>query len=244
MRLRCGLAGTRWIFPVPKHVNELENNLRYAVVSLPGESREAVQDVPKGSPWLRHSAWAYLRLRPALAQHTAEEHAAFRRWAGGCRCVVEIGVAEGVSALALREGMAEGGTLYLIDPFHLSRIPALNFIKRVAQRTVNGSSRGDVVWIEKFSQDAARGWKESIDLILIDGDHAETAVERDWHDWSHFVRPGGIAIFHDARVFESGWTTPDYGPVKFVDRVFRTGGAPGWTIVEEIHSIFVVRRNK
>jgi hypothetical protein len=81
-------------------------------------------------------------------------------------------------------------------------------------------------------------------LILIDGDHAETAVEGDWHDWSHFVRPGGITIFHDARVFESGWTTPDYGPVKFVDRVFRTGGGPGWTIVEEIHSIFVVRRNK
>ena len=75
--------------------------------------------------------------------------------------MVEIGVAEGVSALALREGMAEDGTLYLIDPFHLSRIPALNFIKRVAQRTVAGSARGKVVWIEKFSQDAARRLERS-----------------------------------------------------------------------------------
>ncbi len=152
-------------------------------------------------------------------------------------------MAEGVSALALREGMAEDGTLYLIDPFHLSRIRALNFIKRVAQRTVKGSSRGKVVWIEKFSQDAVREWTEPIDLLLIDGDHGEAAVERDWQDWSRFVRPGGTVIFHDARIFENGWTTPEYGPVKLVERFFRSGGAPGWTIAEEIHSLFVVRRN-
>lgn len=214
------------------------------MVSLPGEAGAAASDGRKDSPWLRHSACAFLGLRPALAQHTASEHDAFRKWADGCRCVVEIGVAEGVSALALREGMAEDGTLYLIDPFHLSRIPALNFIKRVAQRTINGSSRGRVVWIERFSQDAVPEWKESIDLILIDGDHAEDAVERDWQDWSGFVRPGGVVIFHDARVFEGGWTSREYGPVKFVDRVFRSGGAPEWTIAEEIHSVFVVRRNK
>jgi len=222
----------------------VETDLKYAVVSLPGESSSAGKDGPNDNPWLRHSACAYLGLRPALAQHTAEEHAAFRKWADGCKCVVEIGVAEGVSALALREGMAEEGTLYLIDPFHLSRIPILNFIRRVAKRTVNGSSRGKVVWIEKFSEDAARDWKEIIDLILIDGDHAEAAVARDWQDWSRFVRPGGAVIFHDARVFDGGWTTPVYGPVKFVDRLFRGGGAPEWTIAEEIHSLLIVRRNK
>jgi hypothetical protein len=218
--------------------------VKYSVVNLSGESSTGAKEGLKDSPWLRHSACALLGLRPALAQHTAAEHVAFRKWAGGCKCVVEIGVAEGVSALALREGMAEDGTLYLIDPFHLSRVPALNFIKRVAQRTVNGSSRGRVVWIEKFSQDAAREWNESIDLILIDGDHAEAAVERDWHDWSCYVRPGGAVVFHDARVFEGGWTSADYGPVKFVDRVFRSGGALEWTTVEEIHSLFVVRRDK
>jgi predicted O-methyltransferase YrrM len=183
-------------------------------------------------------------LRPALAQHTAEEHAALGKWAAGMKCVVEIGVAEGVSALALREGMAEDGTLYLIDPFHLSRLPALNFIKRVARRTVNGASRAKVVWIEEFSKDAAREWKEPIDLLLIDGDHSEAGVERDWQDWSGFVRPGGLVIFHDARVFERGWTTPDYGPVRLVNRLFRGGGVAGWKIVDEVHSIFVVQRNK
>lgn len=214
------------------------------MVHLTGESSPAATAGAKDAPWLRHSACAYLGLRPALAQHTAAEHAAFKKWADGCNRVVEIGVAEGVSALALREGMAEGGTLYLIDPFHLSRLRGLNFIKRVAHRTLNGSSRGNVLWIEKFSQDAARGWKESIDLLLIDGDHAEAAVERDWQDWSRFVRPGGTVIFHDARLFQNGWTTPGYGPVKFVDRLLRSGGIPEWTIVEEIHSLVVVRRDK
>lgn len=221
-----------------------EKNLKYAVVNLPGEATVAAKNGAKDRPWLRHSACAYVGLRPALAQHTAAEHAAFRKWAQGCKCVVEIGVAEGVSALALREGMTEDGTIYLIDPFHLSRIPLLNFIKRVARRTVNGSSRGKAVWIEKFSQDAAKSWNESIDLLLIDGDHGEAAVERDWQDWSSFVRPGGTVIFHDAQIFQDGWTTPDYGPVKFVNRFFRSGGAPDWTIVEEIHSLFVVRREK
>jgi len=224
--------------------SSLEKSLRYAVVHLPGESGGAVKDAPAERSWLRHSACALMGLRPALAQHTAQEHAAFRKWAAGCKCVVEIGVAEGVSALALREGMAEDGTLYLIDPFHLSRMPMLNFIKRVARRTVNGSARGKVVWIEKFSESAARSWNESIDLLLIDGDHAEAAVERDWHDWGRFVRPGGAVIFHDARIFQNGWTSSEYGPVRFVDRFFRSGGAPDWTIVEEIHSLFVVQRNK
>ena len=216
--------------------------MKYAVVSLPGETTEVATDVSKSRPWLLHSVCAFLGLRPALAQHTAAEHAAFRKWASGCRCVVEIGVAEGVSALALREGMAEDGALYLIDPFHLSRLPMLNFIKRVARRTVNGSSRGKAVWIEKFSQDAVKSWKGKIDLLLIDGDHSEAAVERDWNDWSRFVKPGGIVIFHDARLFQGGWTAPDYGPVRFVDRFFRSDRAPEWTIAEELHSLFVVRR--
>jgi len=216
--------------------------MRYAVADLPSEAGGAQRNVASESPWLRHSLCAYLGLRPALAQHTAEEHEAIRKWARGARCVVEIGVAEGVSGLALREGMAEDGTLYLIDPFHLSRVPGLNFIKRVAQRTVRGSEHGRVVWIEKFSQDAVREWKGAIDVILIDGDHAESAVEHDWRGWSGFVKPGGVAIFHDARLFDRGWTTADYGPVKFVDRVFRSGQQVGWKILEEIHSLFVVQR--
>jgi predicted O-methyltransferase YrrM len=218
--------------------------LKYAVLNMPCKSSTALNYGAKHFSMLRHPACAWLGLRPALAQHTALEHAAFTRWATGRESLVEIGVAEGVSALALREGMTEHGTLYLIDPFHLSRNPTLNFTKRAARRVVGTHLRGKVVWIEKFSQDAVRTWKEPIDLLLIDGDHAEAAVERDWNDWSRFVKPGGVAIFHDARLFEGGWTTSDYGPVKLVNRLFRNGNNLEWSIAEETHSLFILQRRR
>jgi predicted O-methyltransferase YrrM len=155
---------------------------------------------------------------------------------------VEIGVAEGVSALALREGMNSDGTLFLIDPFHLSRAPILNFLRRAAHKAVDRSSRGKIVWIQKFSNEAAIGWNETIDLLVIDGDHEQAAVERDWKEWSSHVRIGGMVIFHDARLFEGGWTTPDYGPVKLVDQLFRDGGASAWMIADEVHSMVAVKR--
>jgi len=219
-------------------------NLKYDVVHLPDESNLARSDGFREIGFLRHPVCAWLGLRPALAQHTAAEHAAFRRWAAGRSTLVEIGVAEGVSALALREGMKEDGVLFLIDPFHLSRAPMLNFMKRAARKTVGGCARGRAIWIEKFSQEASKMWKEPIDLIVIDGDHSEAGVERDWNDWSPFVTPGGAVVFHDARIFEGGWTSPEYGPVKLVDRLFRNGGSTGWKIADEVHSLVIVERSR
>ena len=66
---------------------------------------------------------------------------------------------------------------------HLSRIPALNFVKRAAHRTVQAAGTGSTVWIEAFSRDAVRNWDLPIDFLLIDGDHREEAVEQDWKDW-------------------------------------------------------------
>ena len=152
-------------------------------------------------PRLSHPVFAWLGLRPILGQHTAAEHAALVKWAAGKSRLVEIGVAEGASALGLREGMAGDGTLWLIDPFHLSRRRWINAMKRAAHRAVEGCRNGRVVWIEKFSSDAVKDWREEIDFLFLDGDHAEPAIQRDWDDWSPFVVPSGIVAFHDARVY-------------------------------------------
>ena len=58
--------------------------------------------VPERLKKLSHPLFAWARLRPIFAQHTSLEHNALQRGASGCHCVVEIGVAEGASALALR----------------------------------------------------------------------------------------------------------------------------------------------
>jgi predicted O-methyltransferase YrrM len=195
---------------------------------------------------LQHPVFAWAGLRATVAQHTLAEHQALMRHSRAANTIVEIGVAEGASAVGLREAMPTDGTLYLIDPFHLSRIPALNFLKRAARRAVGSAGYARTVWIESFSQDAVRDWNSPIDFLLIDGDHREEAVERDWVEWSRFVKHDGVVAFHDARLFPSGWPTPDYGPVRFIDRAFRQGSNnAAWSIVEEVDSlVFVSRRQR
>lgn len=194
---------------------------------------------------LEHPFFAWIGLRSLLAQHTQAEHEALMRYSRPAQTAVEIGVAEGASAAALREAMPPGGALYLIDPFHLSRVPVLNFVKRAARRVVRSAGSGPTFWIEEFSQDAVHQWKQPIDFLLIDGDHRELSVEQDWRDWSPFVTPEGVIALHDAREFPSGWPTPDYGPVLFVNRYFREGTAEPWRIIEEVDSlVFVSRRRR
>jgi len=212
-----------------------------------------IQFVQTGAPqvaansWFRrkldHPFFAWTGLRPPIAQHTLAEHEALMRYASKARVVVEIGVAEGASAAGLRAAMPSDGGLYLVDPFHLARVPALNFLKRAARRAVNAAGSARTHWIESFSQVAVRGWKSRIFFLLCYGDHREEAVERDWQDWSPFVREAGVVAFHDARLFPRGWPTPDYGPVRFIDRFFRKSQvAGGWRIIEEVDSLVFVSR--
>src|SRR5215470_8191010 len=86
---------------------------------------------------LRHPFFAWAGLRPPMAQHTKAEHGAVEKYARGRMSLVEIGVAEGASAIALLSAMSREGTLYLVDPFHLSRVPMLNFLRRAARRAVS-----------------------------------------------------------------------------------------------------------
>jgi hypothetical protein len=191
-------------------------------------------------PLLRHPVFAWLGFRPVLGQHTAAEHDALRKWAFGRSSVVEIGVAEGASAVALREAMSSWGTLSLIDPFHLSRERCFNATKRAAHRAVERCRNGRVIWIEEFSSVAANAWNGAIDFLFIDGDHSEAGVKQDWDKWHRFVVPGGVAVFHDAAMFPGGWPRQDWGPVKLVDRLFRGKSLPDWSIVEQVDSLVVV----
>ena len=193
---------------------------------------------------MKHPFFAWAGLRPPIAQHTAAEHHALEKYAQGCKSLVEIGVAEGASAVALRTTMDPEGTLYLVDPFHLSRVRALNFLRRAARRVVSTKSGAKMVWIEAFSHEAVAAWNRPIDFLLIDGDHREEAVEQDWNDWHPHVMEDGIIAFHDARLFPGGWTSPGYGPVRFVDRAFRNNPSSFWEILEEVDSLVFVRKRE
>jgi predicted O-methyltransferase YrrM len=221
----------------------MKNSHTENVIFRAQENSEGNSGGPRFPSRMQHPLFLWLGLRPVIAQHTRREHEALQRWASNRRQVVEIGVAEGASALALREVMAADGTLYLIDPFHLSRVKWINSQRHAASAAVARSGNGRVVWIEKFSSEAARSWTKSIDFLFIDGDHDEKAVSEDWQRWHRFVPPGGCVAFHDAREFANGWPRATDGPVRVVNSLFREEPVADWEIVEEVDSLVVVRRS-
>lgn len=156
--------------------------------------------------------------------------------------MVEVGVAEGVSAAALRGAMDPTGTLYLVDPLD-STLP-ISPRRVVAKRVVKPAGKADVRWLYQLSLDAVAGWHDTIDFLFIDADHCESACEADWKAWSPHVSAGGRVAFHDSALSPTSNATPDWGPVKVTNRYFRQpeSADPNWTIVEEIDSLTIVER--
>jgi predicted O-methyltransferase YrrM len=204
-------------------------------------------DVPKVYAHLKNPLFAWAGVRPVFAQHTLDEDRALQAWVRDKKVVVEIGVAEGGSAVTLNCSMADTGDLYLVDPYHLSRFSWINSPKRAAHAAIRRSSRAlqkkvEVVWIEDFSSSAVRSWNRPIDFLFLDGDHDARSVLRDWEDWHRFVVPKGIVAFHDARVFSGGWTRDSDGPVRIVNGLFREQKLKDWQIIDEVHSLVFLEK--
>jgi hypothetical protein len=147
------------------------------------------------------------------------------------------------------EVMGPEQELHLIDPFghHPTALPqGWGATERASRAVVARATRRRgprVHWHVALSQDVAPTWVAPIDLLFIDGDHAEAGVQRDWDDWHGFIAPGGHVLFHDARLGRPhGRGLP--GPTAVVDRLLRGPGGPppGWTIAAEVDRTVAVRR--
>jgi predicted O-methyltransferase YrrM len=187
---------------------------------------------------------------PPRTMHSAQDAGVLLAAARGARRVIEIGVYEGASAVALCAELAPGSELHLIDPFgaHPDALPrgwgASEWATRRAlarARAVRGADAPEVHWHVALSHDVAARWSQEVDLVFIDGDHSEEGCELDWSSWRGFVAPGGCVVFHDARAgLPGGRGLP--GPTTVVDRHFRAHETPGWAIVGEADRTVAVRR--
>ena len=193
-------------------------------------------------------------LIPPRLMHTQAEADLLAEVAGASRRSVEIGVYEGSSALVLVRALPIDAVLHLIDPFVDSRGLAAGWrgtawaTRRVVERAVRERGGPTLRWHVERSQDAGARWSEPLDLVFIDGDHTLETCRSDWEQFSRWVQPGGMVVFHDARMgLPGGEGLPGEGgvpgPTTTVDELFRGDGAiPGWRIRAERHTMVVVER--
>ncbi len=195
-------------------------------------------------------------LIPPRTMHSEEDARVLLQAARGAKRVVEIGVYEGASALALCRTLGPDAELHLVDPFgaHPDALPsgwgATEWAtRRVVARALRGrgSDAPSVYWHVALSHELAASWAGKgdvgkVDVVFIDGDHSETGCELDWSSWHDFVAPGGRVVFHDARADRPGGRGLP-GPTAVVGRHFRSDrGTPGWEIEAEADRTVVVRR--
>jgi predicted O-methyltransferase YrrM len=192
-----------------------------------------------------------LGLIPPRTMHSADDARVLLQAAAGARRVVEIGVYEGSSALALQSELGSDADLHLIDPFgrHPDALPSgWGATERATRRLLERAGRRlgqrapTVRWHVALSHEVASSWSGAVDLVFIDGDHSEAGCERDWLDWSPFVTTGGYVVFHDARAdLEGGRGLP--GPTAVVARYLRDAErASGWEIAAEADGTVAARR--
>jgi hypothetical protein len=192
-----------------------------------------------------------LGLIPPRTMHSVQDARVLLEAARGARRVVEIGVYEGSSALALCETLGPDAELHLVDPFgsHPDALPSgWGATEWATRRTLARAVRGlgaaapSVRWHVALSQEVAVSWSDPVDVVFIDGDHSEAGCELDWSCWHPFVPAGGRVVFHDARAEEPrGRGLP--GPTAVVKRHFRSDEpTPGWEIEAEADRTVVVRR--
>lgn len=209
---------------------------------LPKAIRRLTPDQIRHDPRVRAVALA-AGVIPPRTMHSTAEAELLARLAGGARCVVEIGVYEGSSAIVLAGALGPAAALHLIDPFPRDSdavlFPGWRGNATATRIAVWRHARGtgpDVRWHIARSQDVGREWDgPEVDLVFIDGDHAHDACRADWDLWHRHVRRGGFVAFHDARGSIGG-------PSAVVDELFRPAPPDGWRVTDEVDTIVVVQR--
>jgi predicted O-methyltransferase YrrM len=190
---------------------------------------------------LHYLKWK-VRLGVATSETSQAERDILARRASGCRRLVEVGVAQGVTTKRLRAAMAADGELWAIDPYFPNRL-GLRFSELIAHGEVDGIENGRMRWVRATGVEAAATWvregRPGPDFVFIDGDHSWEGLKGDWTAWSALVERGALIGLHDSRPAHNCPANAD--SVRFTREVVLHD--PRFRVVEELDSLTVVERN-
>jgi predicted O-methyltransferase YrrM len=89
-----------------------------------------------------------------------------------------------------------------------------------------------------YSFDAVKEWSRPIDFLFIDASHAYADVERDFREWSPFIKAGGYVAFHDVDLVKT--TLELTGPGKAAKAA--VADSEVWDESRLVHSVFSARK--
>lgn len=127
--------------------------------------------------------------------------------------VLEVGVRFGNSTISFLHAMKEtGGVLYSVDKDQCDVA-----VERVRKRGL------DSCWYftVQDSNEYAKSWKGSLDLLFIDGDHTFYGAAADFRNFSKYVRNGGIILLHDSYCSSKTVVKGNIGVHKLVESIAR-----------------------
>ena len=123
----------------------------------------------------------------------------------GKGAIVEIGSWKGKSTIWLGNGSKKGNKIkiYAIDPHtgsseHKKKYGDVWTFKEFKKNIKNANINDVVIPIVRTSEQAAKKFGKSIELIFIDGAHEYNLVKLDFELWFPKVINGGIMAFHDS----------------------------------------------
>lgn len=182
-----------------------------------------------------HCCRFLLGVDEAATQVTERELAVLVQHAAASQTIVEIGVFEGKTSVALAK--ASPGTVYGIDPFFGGRL-GLAWGEVIARANRRRHHLRNLEFIKALSHDAAPRFDRAVDMIFIDADHSYKGLQQDWTDWTPKVRSGGIIALHDVHLAPN---SPERkGSMEFFEaEIVR---ARGFERVADIDSLAVLRK--
>jgi len=185
--------------------------------------------------WLLHK----IGIDKVTTQTSAAEQRVLSAICAKANSIIEIGVFEGYNTREFAISSPFNAQVFAIDPCFKGSL-GFSYGKSIALKEWKRAGISNKIsLLEGFSWDVAEKIPDNIDFIFIDGDHSFEGVKKDFQLYSKKISTKGFVALHDARIFENGWTKPDWGPVRLMNEIIIPSGE--WEIVEEIDSLVILK---